>query len=119
MGKNDKRSKARKDKAERLDTNYDDNRFNSLVESENEDADFRTVTVSLIELRNIIQNEVKNQLSDINKSLTCSIGELQNDLALRFNCMDNRLNETLTKKDFTDVMNNMKLEFIKLEKIGG
>jgi hypothetical protein len=120
MGKNEKRSKARKDKAERLDANYDANRLNNSAESENEDADTRIVTVSLIELRNIINNEVKNQLTDFNESIAGLIDELRGDLALRFDCIDNQLNEAQinsksAKEDLENIIDNMKLNFVKLE----
>jgi len=120
MGKNNKRNKTRKDQAVLLDVNCDADRFDSLAESENEDADFRTVTVSLIELRNMIRNEVNSHFIELNKSVVCLIDELRSDLALRLDCIDNRLNESLTnsksvKQDFATLIDDLNLNFVKLK----
>ena len=66
---------------------------NVNTDSENEDA---KITVSSIELRNLIKQEVGKQLTNFNDTLSRTITELRNDLALRFDCIDNRVNETLT-----------------------
>jgi hypothetical protein len=83
----------KKDKAERLDARNGDNR----IDSDNEDSEETTITVSLSDLRNVIRNEVNSQLSDFNDSLTRLIEELRSDLALRLDCVDNRVNDTLTE----------------------
>ena len=96
----------------RLSTSTANELHNTNADSKSEDS---KITVSFHELRNLIRQEVSQQLDTLKDSLSQTFTELRSDLALRLDLIDNRVNDVLknnngSKRDLISKIKKMNEE---------